>query len=1515
MARFTQALPLLLALALSPERGDAFTSWKHNLRYPVSDSKLGSYLDSLSSQGGANNDQNRQEDTIASDKEGRVVDSFASRQDLTRESDEATSDAATNRPMGAYHYLLGPKSQQPMKNAAYPKRSIQDETNPMMAARSYLDRLNGPPSNLDSKNVVAPSKPAAPATGSYLDRLASDGSFNDVEHPSTAQNEAAAVSSATSQPGQPTRATKSLNNPQASSNIPVAPTQVNQPTAPGTGSYLDNLKGSSGGGTNENNKAGKKKPAAPTMGSYLDRLAGGSPMDTEPAPPVQNEAVSVSKPAAPAMGSYLDNLKGSPSASSSVNEDVVSQSSPPTAPAMGSYLDNLQGSSGGGMNANNKARKKKPAAAAMGSYLDRLAGGSPRDTETPAVNNEADAVSKPAAPAMGSYLDNLKGSPSASSSVKEQVVAAQSSPPAVPAMGSYLDNMKGSSGGGMNANNKGGKKKPEAPAMGSYLDGLEGGSPKETDAPPMQKDQAAATFMSDQPMAPATASNRHNLSGMPSSSAAPSSSVKDNIGMKSNQPAPPATFGSYIENLKRSSDGSASISSSDIAPPPMQSGSSVGSKSNQSTAPETGSNLGDLKGVSSSSAAASIKKDSVRMKSSHPAPPADFGSYIETVKRSKDGRSSTTNQVTSSQAAPTTGSSLHSYSVGGLSSDTESPPEQEKSASISMSNHPMPPATGSNVGDLKGMPSSSTAASMTKDSVRMKSSHPAPPAGFGSYIESVKRTKDGSASTTTNQVASNQAAPATGSSLHRYSAGGVSSDTDVLPVQKEAAVMRMSNQPMPPATGSKVGDLKGVPSSSTVASMKKDSVRMKSSHPAPPADFGSYIETVKRAKDGPASAENVQVTSNSAAPASGSSLNMSAAVPSSGIDQPAAVDEATVARKSDHAQIPKTGSSIDSSKGVPSSSAAASMKKDNVRMEPTQPAPPADFGSFIENFKRSSSGPASIKKDQVVSNPVAPAAGSSLHWSTGRSSGHIGRSAVQKNEGAQGSKSHPPTSPATGFNAKSLKGVSSSSATTSVQKGDYKATSSQPSPLAENMKGFSRGPVIAKMNGVTNKPAAPAIDRLAHGSSSDINPPGVQKSETAARGETNQPTAPATGSNLGDLKGAPSSSAIASEKDNVKVMSREPSPPATGSYLDSLKGSASGPVKKNQSRTKPAAPAMGSYLDRLGGESSSSTDSSALHTDESTSANKSNQPIELATGTNIDKLKDVPSRSAAANVKEDQPSPVATGSYLDNLKGSPSSPVSTKKKQFKSKPTAPVMGSYLDRLAGSNPSAVRNEEIAVTKAKQPTVPGTGSILDTLKGETGTTVSVGTENQATPTKSSKPEAPSMKSYEERLESLSKEGVDNKEKGVISSAVPFVPSASVAEPVTRTVASKSPTPPIEAFIPKVSEEQIERIQRKAKFGQGKADALVGKDGLTLEESIAASIADAKVLGVTKKTYETARENLRDSRTRTQRRLSQSSQEKERAAERLASIRSKLESVEVELNAKLDEAQARIDEEVRP
>jgi hypothetical protein len=160
MVRYSQALALFLAMAcFSSERGEAFSPIRKKLRYPVSGTTvIGSFLHNVSPQ---DND---------GDTQKARVDPSVNRQLPTAESE---GKSAT---FGSYLDNLAPggssgvpKSSKPKKQAAYPKRSLEDETNPMMAARSYLDRMSGPPS---MKSNVAPSnKPQARVMGSYLDNL------------------------------------------------------------------------------------------------------------------------------------------------------------------------------------------------------------------------------------------------------------------------------------------------------------------------------------------------------------------------------------------------------------------------------------------------------------------------------------------------------------------------------------------------------------------------------------------------------------------------------------------------------------------------------------------------------------------------------------------------------------------------------------------------------------------------------------------------------------------------------------------------------------------------------------------------------------------------------------------------------------------------------------------------------------------------------------------------------------------------------------------------------------------------------------------------------------------------------------------------------------------------------------------------------------------------------------------------------------------------------------------------
>ena len=142
MACFTQALPLFLGFSLSLERGVGFTPCRNNKRY-----SRRSYLDRFSPQGS----YGIQQKASALEGEEELEEPFVTR----REPTKAASDAKSNN-MGSYLDTLSdssggvPKSSKEKKQAAYSKRPLEEETNPMMAARSYLDRLNGPPSNSET---------------------------------------------------------------------------------------------------------------------------------------------------------------------------------------------------------------------------------------------------------------------------------------------------------------------------------------------------------------------------------------------------------------------------------------------------------------------------------------------------------------------------------------------------------------------------------------------------------------------------------------------------------------------------------------------------------------------------------------------------------------------------------------------------------------------------------------------------------------------------------------------------------------------------------------------------------------------------------------------------------------------------------------------------------------------------------------------------------------------------------------------------------------------------------------------------------------------------------------------------------------------------------------------------------------------------------------------------------------------------------------------------------------------
>lgn len=109
-----------------------------------------------------------------------------------------------------------------------------------------------------------------------------------------------------------------------------------------------------------------------------------------------------------------------------------------------------------------------------------------------------------------------------------------------------------------------------------------------------------------------------------------------------------------------------------------------------------------------------------------------------------------------------------------------------------------------------------------------------------------------------------------------------------------------------------------------------------------------------------------------------------------------------------------------------------------------------------------------------------------------------------------------------------------------------------------------------------------------------------------------------------------------------------------------------------------------------------------------------------------------------------------------------------------------------------------------------------------------------------------------------------------------------------------------------------------KRTPRFGQGKSDALVENKNLMLEERIAALVAEARGLCVSRRVYVSARKDLIESRTKTQNRMSRCDDDKEIAAEKIANIKAtrepEIRTAEDRLESSLYESQVKINEEVR-
>ena len=1308
------------------------------------------------------------------------------------------------------------------------------------------------------------------------------------------------------------------------------------------------------------------------MGSYLDRFADGSPIDFDVAPPsMQNQAAAAMSEQViePTTGSDFNDLRGSPPSEVKKDAAAVPKTFEPSPPGTGSYLENLQRyvSSPGSSKENLDVSKSEAIATAPSP--DRPLGGSSTDVDLPATPNEAvsiDKLSGPTAPTTGSNLDKLKdvsfsGSPAASE--QKDDVKAKPSQPSPQATDSYLDNLKRYLDSPAILKKNQDRSKSEAIATGSSLDSSAGGSSSDIVPLVMPSDEAAIDKLSGPP-APITGSGLRNLKDV-SSSRSPAASEKK----EDNEAKPSPSTDSYLGNLKDYLDNPASTknnqftskpevptarssldrsvrSSGDVDPPAMQKEAAAVDKLSGPTASAPGSDLDNLKGMPSSSCpAASEKKDDVKTKPSQPSPPTD--SYLDNLKRYVGTPASTKeDQVTSKPEAPTTGSSLDRS--GGSSSDIDLSSMQDGAAPVSKSFQPTVPETGSNLDNLNVVSSSSSdpAGSEKKDDVKAKPSHPSSP-GTGSYLYNLQRYVSGQ----TSSKKSCPAAPASEPSLDR-STGGGSSDIDAPALVNEEVPVNKSNQPVESATGINIG------------SVKKDYVKGKVPRPSPPAT-DSYLDNLQRYVSGQTSSKKNQVTSKPEAPPAGL-----AGGSSNDIDAPALLDKEAAVKKSNQVTTPEAESNVYILKG-----ASASVKKDDVTAKLIQQSPPAT-GSYLENLQRYASSLASsnVTKSKAIttgSSPDRPAGGSpsDLDPPTMQNEAAAADKLSTATTPATGSdldnlkdvtSSRSPTA-----REKDDVVVNSSQPSAPASFGSYIDNLARPSSDSD----------ISKKNQDTSKSEATAtvlpLDRSAGGSSSDLNPPAMPN-EAAAIDMLTGLTAPATGSDLDNLKDASSSSSPAAneeeEEEVIKAKASQP-PPPTDSYLDNLKRYLDNPaiLKKDQDTNKPEVPTTGSSFDRSEG-SSSDADPSCTQ-DGAAAVNMSYQPRVPATGSKGENVKDASSsNSPAASEKKDNvkakssqsSAPASFGSYVDNLARPLKDPMTSKKNEDMSQSKAPAAtGSSLDM----DVPAVENEAPATSMSNRPTAPAAGTNIDKpknvpstsgflgrknqptliktipesaaakfgsyienlkrFKDTPSTTGSVGTQNQGTPTKSGQPAAPGMNSYVERFPKESISNVqdaevvskklpplsENAEPAAASTKRPSVPAASVVEPRRSAVSSKGPTPRKEASVI-VSAEQIGRIRREAEFGKEKADELFRKDGLALEERIDASIAEAKSISETKRRYKTVRENLRNSWRRT----SQSSYEQERAAERLADIRSKMEVVDNELDVKLDKTQAKIDKEVR-
>jgi hypothetical protein len=585
---------------------------------------------------------------------------------------------------------------------------------------------------------------------------------------------------------------------------------------------------------------------------------------------------------------------------------------------------------------------------------------------------------------------------------------------------------------------------------------------------------------------------------------------------------------------------------------------------------------------------------------------------------------------------------------------------------------------------------------------------------------------------------------------------------------------------------------------------------------------------------------------------------------------------------------------------------------------------PAGIGSFADTLKGppAANGASDEKINDAATRVVPPGVGSFADTLNGSRSPNDAAT-VKKVDSVS-----PAVAPGTGSFADKVNGASSPSAPSSIATDD----------VASKPPGQAAAPGAASFTGslpnspLTAGPSSVKNDETAATSSFGTSTASTGNVASSTKKDDAMPSVPDS------LKSSPSASATSSAT-NINSVAKMPSQGAAQVGMPSFVNGASKP--KETLRSKADAPGQEGF-------NKPSTDN-VTKPGPTSSGPFSNSPQSIPVANGVPPVKNgvaVPKKwggIAPPGIKEDVTTKKSGGVAPPGMKKEAAVPKTS------GGVAPPGIPSFLDRkesatTSGTSPDTLRGTastsdasrvktDASSAAPKKTAAPGASSLLDRVnlsKSKSTEAAKASTSGSGQSSKTTSATGVSEPNAKERG-AVAKDPVETAATGVNSFLNRFTggskerSSTKQEKSTLKPKPPKTPPPDIEKAVKKppksqkrvIVPEAKERLRKQLLSKEEVSDAPEESVELTVEERIAASIAEAKDKSATKRTFESTEKSLRDFKSRTEKRLSRSTSKKEKAAEKVADIRARMEAearaIEEKLAKELDETQAEIDEEV--